>query len=132
MIKLDKLKTEKNKLDIQIKDLEHKELINVSIPELEKSIGRCFKYKNSYGGHLDRWWLYVKVTGINKKDMSFTTMKFQNTSLNRIEIEYSRKSNYDGKNSFDSFHGGNYIEIKQSEFNRAKKVMIKKVTKLLS
>lgn len=127
-MKLEKLKEERNKLERQISDIEYKNLIEVSIPELRKSIGRTFKYRNSYGGDSKSWWLYVKILEVDIKDMTFKTIEFQKTSIDRIEIEFSHKYNYNGKNYFN---GSYYTEIKPAEFEKARKEMLKTVERLL-
>lgn len=126
---IEKLKEEKDKIQRAINDIEYKRMVEVSLPELKRSVGRCFKYRNSYGGTYDRWYLYLKIVGIDEKDMSFKTVEFQNTSMEIVEIRYDRKFNFDGKFYFD---GGNYIEIKPSEFERAKKALLTKIAKILN
>lgn len=131
MKKIEKLKQQVNELNKQINDIEYKKLIEVSIPELRKSIGRCFKYKNSYGGNLDKWWLYKKIISINEKDMTFNTLEFQITSLNIIEVKLEQQYNFGGKSYFDN-QGTWYTEIKPSEFNKARKMFLKKIEKLIN
>lgn len=129
--KLNKLKAEVNELNKQISDIEYKELKEVSIPELRKSLGRCFKYHNTYGGENKRWWLYKKIIGLNEKNMSYTTIEFQETSIGLIEIKNEQHYNFQGKSYFDN-QGTWYTEIKPSEYEKAKRLMIKRLEKLLN
>jgi hypothetical protein len=131
MDKLDKLKAERQKIDIKIRDIEYKELVEKSIPKLKQSIGKCYKYSNSYGGNTKRWPLYKKIISIDEKTMSFNSIEFQHTSMNIIEIKHNQVFNFNGENHFDSW-GNNYTEISNSEFNKAKKSLIKTVNRLLS
>lgn len=132
MDKLKELKEKKWKLDRQISNIEYKELVEKSVPLLRKSVGKCFKYLNSYGGDSKLWPLYIKIVEINDKDMTFETLEFQKTSKNQIEIRFENRSNFDGKNYFDDVWGsGSYIKITNAEFNRARKSLLKKVKELL-
>ena len=132
MKKLEKLERDKRIIQSKIDDTKHKELMEVSLPFLRKAVGKCFKYRNSYGNSLPSWDLFLKITGVREKDMSFETIEFQHTSLNHIELRHNQRYNFDGKNSFDSFHGSDYKEIKPSEFNKAKKQFLKQVIKLIN
>lgn len=55
-------------------------------PKLKAMVGRCFKYRNSYGSNQKDWWLYVKVIGYNQQYQQLATCTYQRTSLQRIEI----------------------------------------------
>lgn len=125
--KLEKLKIERNKIERQISDIEYKKLVEISIPELKESVGRCFKYRNSYGAG-ESWWLYVKILSVNEKTMSFKVVEFQQTSMDIIEIKFDQKYNFNGKNYFNGSH---YTEIKLSEFEKARKGILKTVSRLL-
>mgnify|MGYP001611764821 CR=1 FL=1 len=99
--KLEKLKIERNKLERQISDIEYKKLVEISIPQLKESVGRCFKYRNSYGSNSKSWWLYLKILSVDEKIMSFKTIEFQQTSMDFIEIKFDQKYNFNGKNYFN-------------------------------
>jgi hypothetical protein len=61
----------------------------IKIPALQKLIGKCYKYRNSYGSG-ERWWLYKKVVGISGTMLK--TLEFQITSYDekgKAEIEES-------------------------------------------
>ena len=120
---LEQLKGKRDKLVRQINDIEYKKLVEVSVPKLKKMVGQCFKYHNSYGVNHDRWWLYCKVKEVNEKTMEFTTVEFQRTSMEAIEVKLDRKFNFNGENFFDRM--GGYIAITNSEYNRAKKSLKK-------
>ena len=128
MEKLQKLIEQRNKLDIEISNLEYKRIIEVSVPLLKKSIGKCFKYRNSYGGDRPQWYLYTKIVGVDEKNMSFNCVSFQKTSMDIVEIKFDQKFNFRGENYFND---RSYIEIKASEYNRAKNSIQKLVTKIL-
>lgn len=102
----------------------------VSLPNLKKSVGKCFKYRNSYGGDSKKWYLYTKIVSIDEKTMTFTCVEFQRTSMDMVEIKYAYKYNWGGENAFKKY--GNYIPIPDSEYNRAKKTLLKFVQDKLS
>lgn len=70
----------------QLQNLE----MNYSNREL---IGRCFKYKNSYGSESDDWWLFIKVVGTTETG-GMITLEIQETSTGKIEI--TREDHYSG------------------------------------
>ena len=94
----------------------------IALPNLRKMVGKCFKYHNSYGGDLPRWFLYSKVISIDEKTLTFTCISFQRTSLEKVDVELEKKFNFNGKNYFD---GSNYIPVSSVEYNRAKKSLLK-------
>lgn len=52
-----------------------------------KLIGKCFKYRNSYGGSHERWWwLYVKITGVTTRG-EFEGIQFQDDGEGRLTVE---------------------------------------------
>lgn len=53
--------------------------------ENAKLIGKCFRFSNSYG-HGSRWWLYIKITGVDKNGW-ITVTKAQRCHHGRITIE---------------------------------------------
>lgn len=123
------LKEKRDKLNRQISDIEYSQMVEVSIPKLKKSVGKCFKYLNSYGGDRPKWFFYTKIIGIDEKTMTFKTVEFQRTSMDIIEIKFDQKYNFNGENYFNN---SGYIEIKKSEYERARKAMSKMVDRLLN
>ena len=126
---IEKLKKEERIIARKRIDLEYKEKIEVNVPILKKSVGRCFKYHNSYGGNYPSWWLYYKIISINEKDMTFTGVEFQKTSKDVVEIKYNKKFSFDGEFYFE---GMNWIEITPKEYRKEAKKMLKIATKLLN
>lgn len=120
--KLKKLKEKAEKARVAYQNEQEKYDNKIALPNLRKMVGKCFKYHNSYGGNLPRWFLYSKVISIDEKTLTFTCIEFQRTSLERVEVELTRKYNYRGENFFD---GTNYIKISSSEYNRAKRSLLK-------
>lgn len=112
--------------------VENKESVmkaEVAKPELEKLVGKCFKYSNSYGGSYERWPLYVKVIAIDKKGFTYTTVQFQRTSMKIVEIKYDTVFNWDYRTRFG---GEDYRPIPNAEYNRAKRSLLKFVQKTLA
>lgn len=115
-----KLRQKQNRIHKQ----EEKELI----PKFKKQwIGRCFKYRNSYGGDQKKWWLYSMVTDITGVNFCRTpasphlnVISFQKCSMEEFRIKV-KEFNYD----MDS-----HIEIKPSEFNIEYKKILKELTLL--
>jgi len=48
-------------------------------------VGRCFQYRNSYGGG-SSWWLYQRVTGLNK-DGYPVGYQFQDDGQGKLDVE---------------------------------------------
>lgn len=49
-------------------------------------LGRCYRYRNSYGGGHPSWWLYAKVIGADGyRPQCFT---FELTILNKVEVNF--------------------------------------------
>lgn len=113
----------------KLDDAEEEERNKTIRPALRKTIGKCFKYINSYGGNLPRWPLYVKVIDMDEKSLTFSTIEFQRTSLDTVEVKLSQKYNFYGKNYME---GSGYIPIPNSEYNRAKKALLKFMEEKLS
>lgn len=49
-------------------------------------VGKCFRYRNSYGFQCPGWWLYLRVYGLSEcgTPLAFT---FQHTATGRFETE---------------------------------------------
>lgn len=59
----------------------------------KKLIGKSFRYRNSYScpeGEKDRWWLYMRVTGVSK-DGFLTVFSFQIDKDGQITIEPEKR-----------------------------------------
>lgn len=55
--------------------------------EHAKLVGRCFKYRNTYGGSHDKWWwLYAKVTGVTLRG-ELEGIQFQDDGEGRLTVE---------------------------------------------
>lgn len=124
------LELKANKILRKKGDLEYRIMLEENLPILKKSIGRCFKYHNSYGGNSEKWWLYLKINSIDEKTMTYTCTEFQRDSRERLEIKWDKKFNFKGEFCFDNY-GQGYTEISLPEYNRAKKSILKLAEKLL-
>ena len=52
-----------------------------------KLVGKCFKYRNTYGGSHERWWwLYAKVTGVTARG-ELEGIQFQDDGEGRLTVE---------------------------------------------
>lgn len=96
------------------------------IPQYKKEwLGRCFKYRNSYGGGESNWWLYAKITKIegvnfmcsNGVEPNFYCFTFQKTSMNIIEIQPKQFK----------YRLNDWVEISKREFNTAYKKLLKEL-----
>ena len=70
-------------------------------------VGKYFKYRNSYGGGSEGWWLYARVDNVSGSSISATT--FEKTSSDIFEAQTK---------SWWSKHDG-YMEINELEFMMA-------------
>jgi hypothetical protein len=88
--------------------------------EHAKLLGKCFKYRNSYGGssEADGWWLYVKVTKIDARG-EMKAFQFQTDKYGKLEIE----ANYRIPSSLSS----GYTPITAGEFSKAWRAVQKRV-----
>jgi len=77
---IDEIKAQRDELDAQIQELQKKKsvleealYINTEIPLHASWVGKCFCYKNSYGGSSDieDWMEYQKIESFNKDEDSF-------------------------------------------------------------
>jgi len=73
--------------------------------ENRKYLGKCFKYRNTFGRPEESWWLYLKIT---KVGVSMSGHKFQKMHDGRFEAL--------NENYVTGLHG--WIEIPRAEFNR--------------
>lgn len=101
----------------------------VLLPEhRKKTVGQCFKYKNSYGGDSKPWFLYVKIVDVtsinffNDEEPVFRVLQIQECSCGRIEIDFKDHS---------YVRRGEYIPISKTEFEKNSKRILKKAIKYL-
>ena len=83
----------------------------------KKLLGKCFKFRNSYGGNDDGWWLYSIVT---KATASLEVFKFQTDCNGAIEIESDR---------YWYAHDG-YAPISREEFDTAWAKLVEEITSI--
>lgn len=72
----------------------------------EKMVGKCFKFRNSFGSG-EKWWLYEKIVGFNEDGL--ITLIAQKDSHDHIEIE--KRTSY-------GYHHSGDIKISKEEFDR--------------
>src|SRR5579859_6870379 len=116
--KIARLEAKVGRLSRQLTNLREEENDEVHRPILRKSVGKCFKYLNSYGGYggdHEKWWLYARVVSFDEKNLTYKTVQFQHTSMQRVEIEYERCFNWQAGSYFDN----SWIEITRIEYNEA-------------
>lgn len=89
-------------------------------PLLQSQVGKCFKYRNSYGTNNDSWWLYEKVISLTD-DGDFYCEKFQTDCFGEISINYMNEVNYDRSH----FENRDWKKISIDEYNKAKLLVIK-------
>lgn len=104
---------EKKKIQAQLSRIEAKR----KTAENAKHVGKCFKYRNSYGPN-EKWWLYMKVT---KGGYWMEGVTFQITTTKAHEVKVEKCL---------SLMGG-YIPISLAEYNAAKKKFAKRTTAIL-
>ena len=93
----------------KIKQIDH-------VPKARALVGRCFKYRNTYGNV--GWWIYKRV--VRNKEETVYADEFEDDG-SKIEFNYDR-ANYIG-----SF--GSWAEIKPKEYFTAQKRLLKKLEK---
>lgn len=92
----------------------------VQIPEMRKHVGKCFKYRNSYGGS-DQWWTYVRVNSVTD-DGRFHCVLAGRPPYPGIHIEY-----LDISQQADGALGQAYLPIRESEYRRAVRALVDEV-----
>ena len=126
---IEKLRGEAGVLLRQANEIEEEERNEVQRPILRKAVGKCFKFRNSYGGDRPKWWLYAKIVSFDEKEMTFNTVQFEHTSQPKIEVDYVRQYCYNGRNRFNE--GDGWIAISAAEYEREAKKLLKTVHSLL-
>ncbi len=87
--------------------------------KIKKLIGNCYRYRNSYGGGDDSWWMYIEVVGAGEYDHRGVVIEtFQKTTL-KTEIERDTHSLYHTA-EFDS----GYQRISREDFNKGKQKVL--------
>jgi hypothetical protein len=116
MGELEKLKAQKQIIAEKIYDLETEKRIS----ENRGLIGKCFKYRNTYGQGRS-WWLYLKVVAINEEG-SLHADSFEDDGEGKVEIV---------KDKYFCQIGG-YIEISSSEYSDAADAVLTKIIPMLN
>jgi hypothetical protein len=124
-----KLQQRADKLACRLRYLQEREHNEVAAPELRKSVGRCFKFLNSYGGDSEKWWFYVRIISFNDRDMTYGTVQFQSTSAHHIEVEYEKQYNWQGQSRFGEGRG--WVPISVAEYNRANRAVQRHLKEIL-
>ena len=129
---IDELRIDFRKAQAALNAAEDERRDAVARPILRQSVGKCFKYSNTYGvsDGCRRWPLYCKVTGFDEKNMTFTTVQFQHTSRNNVQIEIERVWNFRGDNRLVPENG--WEPIGNGEFERARKSILNTIKRVLA
>ena len=125
---MDKRQIRIKELDNKIRELERKQSPfikernklkdQINLEENKVLLGKCFKYRNSYGSG-EKWWLYRKVVSVG--DWDVTVISAQDCNNGTIEIikETHSASGYK--------IGGYHTEISLEEFNKNFEDILKKI-----
>jgi hypothetical protein len=108
MEELERLKSERQDLSNKIWEMQRKE----KIARNNELIGKCYKYRNSYGSDTE-WWLYSRVVSVDE-DGYMLANSFQDDGEGRLEVRRSA--------SFMPL--GGEIEITEVEYLEASGVVI--------
>ena len=117
MDELEKLEADRVRINYRIWGIQAKRRAEENRPLL----GKCFKYRNSYGGDREKWWLYIKVTKVSARG-EMSGLQFQTDCHNKLEIEFAHRIPIN--------LSGGYVPITQGEFNRALRAVQKRVARL--
>lgn len=60
-----KLRKQIDQLRKQLRKAEEAEFNQRTLPKMRAMIGNVYRYKNSYGGNLGSWWMYVRIVGVD-------------------------------------------------------------------
>jgi hypothetical protein len=122
MSKIGQLKEQEQNLRNEIYALEKEELTKRIMPKAKKLIGKCYKYRNSYGGDQKPWWLYQKVVEIKSiNDENRVWLKvntFQQDCIGDINFKKEEFGYCDLRG------GDNYQEISSKEYEMEKNKLI--------
>ena len=97
----------------ELNKIEEKEDTKKNLP----LVGRCFKFKNSYGSG-DSWWLYSEVLGVEGGFFKYLT--FQECTHGKISVEL-REYGYDSLRQ---------TEITKQEFDKQFRLLLDKLEEL--
>lgn len=125
---LQKLDKRMGKLRTRRANIESRYLDACARPKLRKLVGKCFKYRNSYGSG-ESWWMYARVISFDERAMNFKAAEFQKTSRDCIQIECESVHIFNGCNRFGVESG--WIPISLNEYKREARSIQKFVTGLL-
>lgn len=59
-------------------------------PKIKKLIGKCFKYRNSYGQGED-WWMYIKVVDYKPISQCVIVCTYQKTTSQEHQIQMKKE-----------------------------------------
>lgn len=118
-----------NRLLGRARDLLEEQRNEVARPELRKLVGKCFRFTNSYGSG-EKWPLYARILSFDEKAMTYLAVHFQNTTRQRIEIEYRHEYNFEQHARFGVESG--WIPVSNEEYERELKKLLDFVGELLA
>jgi hypothetical protein len=125
---IENLTTRGNKLLGRARDLLEEQRNEIARPALRKLVGKCFRFENSYGSG-EKWPLYVRIISFDEKAMTYKTVQFQNTTRQRIEIEYRQEHNFEQHARFGVENG--WTPLSEEEYERERKKLLQFVKELL-
>jgi len=99
----------------KLNELRELEIEMITMPTLKKNIGKCFKFKNSYGGS-DSWWLYIKIIGLN--GICYVTENFEIDINNAISINTKIRPDFISRE---------YMSIPDEEYEKERNNILKKL-----
>ena len=87
----------------------------------QKLLGKCFKFRNSYGSG-EEWWLYTKIVEVD--NWSVTVITVQDCNEGRIEI---KRENHSASHYQKDV--GSQLQITQEEFDKNFEEILEKIKK---
>jgi hypothetical protein len=87
-------------------------------PEKLKNVGKCFRFRNSYGGDRDKWWLYTTILGIGSWDYHCLSVQTDCDGKTEIEERNTDPTRTDGhipitRKEFEAALSGALLKFKQ-------------------
>lgn len=101
------------------------ELRQLQINDMERNVGRCFKYRNSYScpeSAEDYWFVYYQIVDVTSQIGKYEAISFERNIQNEFRA-FIRESFF--------IISSRYIEISKEEFNQARKNYLDGLTKSL-